>query len=297
MPYKTTAFDWFLLTSLVVIWGSSFAMSKIAVQSISPEWVVALRIAIGAAVLLVAALAMQQLPTRKWAKYLWLGVIGNTLPFFLITWGLKFVSSGVSGLLMGIIPIIILVLAHFYLPGERLNRYSITGVALGFAGLVVLLAPRSITDSANAKDALVGELAIVVGCLCYGVHSISAKRLGFERPFQQSAGVLTGGAIAAIIAALLLSPHGMANATHAGWLAALGLGLFPTGLATVIMYKLMERTSPTMVSQSNYLVPVFAVILGAVAMNESIGWTVLAALALILAGIFISRLRPKEIRP
>jgi drug/metabolite transporter (DMT)-like permease len=291
VPYKTTAFDWLLLASLVIIWGSSFAMSKIAVQSISPEWIVALRIGIGAAVLLVMAAMARQLPTRKWGKYLWLGIIGNTLPFFLITWGLKFVSSGVSGLLMGTIPIIILVLAHFFLKGERLNRYSIMGVILGFAGLVVLLVPRGITHVTDNNNALMGELAIVLGCICYGIHSISAKRLGFDRPFEQSAGVLTGGAVAAVIAALLLSPSGLDNATQTGWLAALGLGLFPTGLATVIMYKLMERTSPTMVSQSNYLVPVFAVVLGATAMGESIGISVIAALALILAGIMTSRLR------
>jgi drug/metabolite transporter (DMT)-like permease len=294
MTYKTTAFDWFLFACLVVIWGSSFAMSKIAVQTITPEWISALRLCIGAAVLVVAVKFTQQWPELtkpKLQKYFWLGIIGNSIPFFLITWGVKSVSSGVSGLLMGTIPIIILVMAHFFLK-ERLHRYSLAGVLLGFAGLMILLDPRGASTLPAADNPLWGELAIVAGCLCYGVHSISATRLGFDKPFQQGAGVLTCGAIGAVIIAAIMTPSGFPTASVSGLIATLGLGLFPTGLATVIMYKLMERTSPTLVSQSNYLVPVFAVVLGSVALGETIELNVILALALILIGIFVSRLRP-----
>ena len=296
MPYKTTIFDWFLLACLVVVWGSSFVMTKIAVASIASEWIVALRIVIGAAVLLLCAMLARQMPDlslKTWIKYVWLGIIGNTLPFFLITWGLKFIPSGISGLLMGTIPILILLLAHFFLPGERLNRFRILGFVSGFAGLLVIIDPSNLAKLGIAGDALWGELAVVLACFCYAVHSISAKRLGFDRPLAQASGVLIGGAVGAVVLALILAPQGFAEAEPRALWAALGLGLLPTGLATVIMYKLMERTSPTMVAQSNYLVPIYAVIFGAVTLGEKLEWSVLLALSLVLFGIFISRVESK----
>lgn len=296
MPYKTTPLDWFMFAGLVIAWGTSFAMSKVAVQSLSPEWIVALRLAIGAVFLLAVALVTQQLPAMNmntWFKYFWLGNIGNTIPFFLITWGLKFVSSGISGLLMGTIPVLILGLAHFALPGERLNRYRIAGIILGFSGLLFILDLGGLGNIASDGGTIIGELAIVAGCICYAIHSITAKRIGFDAPFAQSSGVLTGGAIVALVIAMWRAPHALEAATPAALWATVGLGILPTGLATIIMYKLMERTSPTLVSQSNYLVPVYAVVFGALTLGEKIGWNVLIAMALILAGIFVSRISPK----
>lgn len=298
MSYRVAPFDWFLLACLVVSWGSSFAMSKIAVGHIDALWISALRLAIGAAFLFVIAIMTRQIPDlsfRTWSKYTWLGFSGNALPFFLITWGIQFVSSGVSGLMMGTIPVLILVLAHFFLPGERLNRFKSAGFLLGFIGLLILIDPRKAGDVSLGGSALAGELAIIGGCLCYAVHSISAKRLGFDRPFAQSFGVLFCGAVLGLVPALLFAKTPLVEAPASALLATVGLGIIPTGLATVVMYKLMERTSPTMVAQSNYLVPVYALIFGAVTLGETIGLNVIVALILILSGIFLSRMQ--SIRP
>jgi drug/metabolite transporter (DMT)-like permease len=221
---------------------------------------------------------------------MWLGVVGNSFPFFAITWALQYVSSGVSGLLMGTIPILILGLAHFFLPGERLNRYKIAGVILGFTGLAVLLDPRRFGEFSFSGGALLGQVVVMIGCLSYAVHSITAKRLGFGKPLAQSFGVLFCGAITSILFALVKAPDGLSGVTAPALWASVGLGLFPTGIATIMMYRLMDRTSPTMVAQSNYLVPVYAVVFGALTLGESLNWNIALALALILAGIFVSRL-------
>lgn len=290
--YRVTPLDWLLFAGLVVAWGSSFAMSKIALQAIAPEWIAAARLFVGAAVLaFIAALQKTAIPTdgKHLATFAWLGLIGNAAPFLLITWGMQFISSGVAGLLMGTIPLIVVVLAHFTLPGERLNAPRIAGIALGFIGIIVLVGPENLKDlSANGPE-LLGQLAVVGGCLLYGINSISAKRLNLRGTVAISAGVLAAGAVMATLAALAQSPFDLLQKPPGSLLAVVGLGLIPTGLATVLWFKAVERTSPTFTSMSNYLVPVYALIFGALTLGETIHWNAVAALALILGGIGISR--------
>jgi drug/metabolite transporter (DMT)-like permease len=98
------------------------------------------------------------------------------------------------------------------------------------------------------------------------------------------------GAFLSTTLAMLQSPFTVLQAPPGALLALFGLGLFPTGIATVLWFKAIERTSPTFTSMSNYLVPIFALLFGALTLGESIGWNVLAASVLILGGIGLSRL-------
>ena len=135
---------------------------------------------------------------------------------------------------------------------------------------------------------LFGELAIILACLCYGIHSVSAKKLGFDKPFQQTAGILLAGAAIALCYAILKNPLGLEALKINSSLAVLGLGLFPTALATVIVYGVIERIGPSAVSFANYLVPIFALVLGAIAFNETLSWNIVAALFLITAGLVVT---------
>jgi drug/metabolite transporter (DMT)-like permease len=297
MPHRVTLIDWFLLAGLVVCWGSSFAMSKVALAHVAPEWIAAARLAIGALILLAAAIAQGQLPPRRHlAAYGWLGLIGNAAPFFVITWGMQFISSGVAGLLMATIPLIIIVLAHFFLPGERLSGPRMAGFILGFIGIIVLMGPEKFYDLKSHGEELVGQLAVVAGCIMYGFNSISAKRFNLPGTVAIAAGVLLAGAVLATAAAAVQSPFTLHHAPPIILLALFGLGLFPTGIATVLWFKAVERTSPTFTAMSNYLVPIYALVFGALTLGEHIGWNVLVALLLVLAGIYVSRRRtgPKE---
>lgn len=293
MAYRITLFDWFLFSILVVCWGTSFAMSKVALQAVTPEWIAAARLCVGGLVLLAVVIVKREtLPLDRTfiGRYLWLGLIGNAAPFFIITWGMQFIASGVAGLLMGTIPLIIILMAHFALPGERLTLPRTAGFILGFSGIVVLMGPENLLNISAHGTELIGELAVVLGCLMYGINAISAKRMKLPGTISVSAGVLLAGAVLATLAALVQSPFRLHEASVPSLLALIGLGLFPTGLATVVWFKAMERTSPTFTTMSNYLVPVFALAFGALTLGEKIGWNVLFALLLVLSGIFVSRL-------
>lgn len=296
MSHRATPFDWLILALLVVVWGASFAMSKHAIAHLDASWVMALRLSVATLVLVPYAYASGPGLTstgKAWGKYIWLGFIGYALPFFIITWGMYFVSSGVAGLLMASIPLFLVVLAHFTLPDERLNLAKCVGFLLGFAGIVVLIGPEAIFTFSLSGDELKGELAILFGCLCYAIHGISAKRLGLDHPVKQSAAVCLVASVMGIVFATLYRPYGLSGVPLSGFAAVVGLGLFPTAFATVLVYRLMARAGPSFVSYSNYLVPIFAVLLGALLLHEQLDWNILVALVLVLTGIAISRMQPR----
>ncbi len=291
--------DWLILATLVVVWGSSFALSKHALLYLDAAWVMALRLVVATAILVPYALVSGHrlaAPPGIWAKFTWLGAVGHAVPFFLITWGMYYVSSGVAGLLMGAIPLFLVVLAHFALPDEPLTIPKSVGFLLGFAGIIVLIGPEQIFTLSMSGDELAGELAVLAGCLCYAVHGVTAKRLGFEHPLKQSASVCLAAATMGLAFALGLKPDGLSGVPLSAYAAVVGLGLFPTAFATLLTYRLMIRTGPSFVAYSNYLVPVYAIVLGAIVLNETLGWNILLALILILSGIAISRIAPRPER-
>jgi len=297
MPHRPTSTDWLILAALVIVWGASFAMSKQALRHLDASWVMALRLAVAALVLVPYAFwsgAGLAASAGAWGKYTWLAVIGYTVPFFIITWGMYFVSSGVAGLLMASIPLFLVVLAHFTLPDERLNLPKTIGFLLGFAGIIVLIGPQAVFTFSLSGDELMGEMAVLFGCLCYAVHGVSAKRLGFDHPVKQSAAVCLVAAVMGLAFAAIYRPDGLTGVPVSGFAAVVGLGLFPTAIATLLVYRLMARAGPSFVSYSNYLVPIFAVLLGAMLLHEELGWNILAALVLVLSGIAISRITPRN---
>jgi drug/metabolite transporter (DMT)-like permease len=195
---------------------------------------------------------------------------------------------------MGAVPLFLVVLAHFTLPDEQLTVPKSLGFLLGFAGIIVLIGPEALLNLSMSGAELKGELAILAGCICYAVHAVTAKRLGFDHPVKQTAAVCLAAALMGLAFATFNSPSGLSHIPAAAYLAVAGLGVLPTALATLVMYKLMSRIGPSFVAYSNYLVPVYAVMLGAVVLGEQLGWNIVTALALILAGIAISRAAPSS---
>jgi drug/metabolite transporter (DMT)-like permease len=295
-PAATTR-DWLTLAVLVVTWGSSFAMTKIAVASIDPAWVMALRLAVaGVFLAAIVTLTRRQWPSnrRLWAWFAGLGLIGHAVPFFLISWGTQFISSGLSGVLMGAIPLFVIVLAHIFLPDEKLTRMKTLGFVIGFIGLMIVLGPEKLLRFEGQGMALVGEIAILIACVSYAVHALLARRIPFQGPVEQAASVCLSGGIMGLIFAGLYAPHGLAQATPLAYLCVIGLGIVPTATATLLVYAIVRSAGVSFVSYSNYLVPVYALALGAVVLGETLTPNVGIGLGLILLGIAASRMRMRN---
>lgn len=281
---------WALLITLVVMWGSSFVLTKVAVSVLPPAAVAFGRIAV-AALLLVALilLARRRLPRSRlaWRYLAIMSVVGYALPFMLISWGQQRIDSGLAGILMAVMPLATLTLAHFFIAGERLTPARASGFGLGFAGIVVLIGPRALLELGGGGTLVAGQLAVLGGALCYAVQSIVARRAPAGDVWVTSAVVLA-------LAACLTAPFGVgsgnwSNVSNAAILAIVALGVISTAAASVVYYRLIALAGPSFLSLINYLIPLWAVALGMVFLDERPDWTSLAALGLILAGIALSQ--------
>jgi drug/metabolite transporter (DMT)-like permease len=285
---------WLLLLALVAMWGSAFLLTKVAVSALPPEAVVAGRLVIAAAGLSGLLLVMgRRLPgaRRLWLFFLAMAVLGNALPFWLIAWGQQRIDSGLAGILMAVMPLTTLVLAHFFVAGERLNRARSAGFVLGFLGIVVLMGPEALLELRSGGTALLSELAVLGGAVCYAVNTIVARRRPDSDPLSAAAGVMLLACAIMVPLALAGEPLAVADIPAAAALAVAVLGVVSTALATVVYFRLVSAAGPTFVSLINYLIPLWALLGGMVFLGERPEWTALAALALILSGIALSEAR------
>lgn len=286
---------WLLLVLLGLIWGGSFMAIKMALTGLGPLSVAAARITIAAAMLAAFAWATGQgLPPtgtpagrRIWLHCIGMGILSNAAPFALLAWAEVRVSSGFAGISMAVVPLLVLPLAHVFVPGERMTLANVAGCAIGFVGVVLLV---GFDGTAGGEGATLARLACVAASCCYAVGAI-VTRLSPPGPYLAFA---AGGLIVATAAALPLAlaiegwPSGLP--AEAFW-GALYLGVLPTALATVMLVYVVQSAGPSFMSLVNYQVPVWAVILGLIFLGEALPPRFLAALALILAGLAVSRLR------
>jgi len=290
--------EWALLLSLVVLWGSSFLLVRVSLDAFTPVAVTAGRLLIGAGVLVLVLLVMGRRPPwtlRAWWFFLVMALVGNALPFFLIAWGQREIPSGLTGILMAVMPLITLLLAHFLVAGERLTPRRLAGFALGFLGVLVLTGPEARAALVGREASFVAQLAVLGAAVCYGVAAIIARRGPVLHPFVTAgavlsiAGIVVGGFL---LAAGLREGESAAAHSHIGLAPAislLALGALSTALATVVYFSLVARAGPTFLSLINYLIPVWAVVLGALALGERLPTRAFAALGLILAGVVLAR--------
>ncbi|TNF90240.1 MAG: DMT family transporter [Gammaproteobacteria bacterium] len=289
MNPRTPLLNWTMLLALVALWGTSFMFTTIAVATVDPIAVVFYRLALGAVVLSLVVYARgDSLPLewQAWAGFTVMAIVGNALPFFLIAWGQQTVDSGVAGMIMAIMPLLTMVFAHYLVEGETLNRYKLIGFTLGITGVILLLGP---VFSGGGREFWSG-LAIFTAATSYAVNTILIKRLPRFSPMVGACSVL-------IMASLILFPFWLATAgdnnsiSQDSMFSVIWLGIGPTGIATIVLFSVIDRAGPTFLSTINYLIPAVAFFCGALLLDEPVTWMHFAALAMILGGIGITRIR------
>lgn len=291
---------WLLLLALVAMWGTSFLANKIAVGALPPLAVVATRLSI-AAIVLYGFLALRRRwrfgSRRLWTSFVIMALIGNCLPFLLIAWGQQRIDSGLAGILMAVMPLMTIVLAHWFVPGEPLTRRRLGGFLLGFTGMIVLVGPEAILPPPGGGT-LLAELAVLGGALCYAVNAIIARQRPASDAIEAAAGV-------SIAATLMLAPMALTldvplpfRLSIEAAMAVAFLGLIATALATVVYFRIIAVAGPSFLSLINYLIPLWALAAGVIALGERPHPRALIALALVLAGIALaeSRRRPAASR-
>jgi drug/metabolite transporter (DMT)-like permease len=267
---------------------------KLGVAAVPPATLVATRLVIGAVILVavVRALGYTFPPIgRAWMPYVVLAVVGNCMPFWFITWGQKSIDSALAGILMAIMPLTTLLLAHFFVAGERMSRNRLAGFLLGFMGIVALLGPAALAGLGGSTIDILAQLSVLAGALCYAVNGILIRLTLKGEVMVASAAIIAIAALVSVPIALAVDqPWRLApDAAAIGILVWIGIG--PTAIATLVHLKLVASAGPTFMSLINYCIPVVALFIGLLLLREEPGANAYAGLALILAGIALSQLR------
>ena len=275
------------------IFGSSFFVIKIAVADFGPVTVAAARIGLAALMLLSYAVIIGDRFPRKPRDLVWLALVGLTncaIPFSLIPWGEQHLESGQAAILMAIGPLIALVIAHFTTTDERMNRYKTLGFALGFVGVVLVIGMQSITSGVSG---LLPQIAILMAATSYAIAGAFAKHIHGISSVMVTACVLSFASLMTLpLSFIMESPIEAALQAHSqqALLALVYLGVVPTGIAFLIRFYLIKKVGYTFVSQVGYLVPVFGVLFGVIMLSETVTWSMIGGLLLILVGLAISRI-------
>jgi drug/metabolite transporter (DMT)-like permease len=278
----------FRLAVLACLWGSSFLFIKVSLEGLSPMQIVLARMAAGALVLLgIVAVRHEQLPRepRTWVHIAVAALVGNLIPYFLFGWGEERVDSAVAGTLNATTPLFTLAIAFATRTETTITRERAAGFLLGFLGAVLIVAPWN-----SSGGSATGALACLVAALSYGVSYVYMRRYLTGRgtsPIALAAAQITIGALILIITAPVLADQAVDLQLNV-IASVLALGTLGTGLAYLLNYRLIQDEGATAASSVTYLLPIIAVILGAIVLSEPITWNLFAGTAVVLAGVATS---------
>lgn len=292
--------SWAALILLVVIWGSTFAGIRIGVETISPAWLVTGRMLSGAfflAAWLVLSGALNgrtrahegpKVSGKAFAWFGFIGIVATALPFLMYAHAAESVGSAVMAICNGGTPFATVLLAHF-LTAEKLTLRRMIGVMMGFAGLVVLVLPEF---GAEGGGTLVGILLAILGAWLYAVGNVATRLAPRVEPAMSSLILIGTGGVVMLMFALATEPFPM-GASGASIAAMLVLGLLPTAFAMFVYVWLIQRAGPVFVSFTTYMSPLWATGLGVLFLGEALHWSMVGALALILAGVAVANRKPR----
>lgn len=291
--------DWALFALLSLLWASAFAMTKVAVDGLPAGIIVFARLVLGAS-LMYALMRLQgarfpPLSDRaSWASMAAMGVVGTAAPFYLLTIAQKDIDSALAALLIASTPLFVAGLAHFRFADEQMNWNKALGMAVGFCGVGVLIGPDALRGLGTST--LLAQVLALAGGLCYAINTIIARSAPAISPAVLPTGFLGFAAVFSLPLALTADLSAL-RATPAEIASVIGLAALPTAGAGWLMMYLIKRTSATFISLTGYAIPIFAAVLGAAFLGETIGPEMIVALALILAGVWLAQRRRPAISP
>jgi drug/metabolite transporter (DMT)-like permease len=282
---RSSRVDWLIFLALGLMWGSSYLFIKIAVNDFGTFTLVALRLAVGAALLwTVLRVAGQRLPRerRVYGHLLVMALVNIAIPFLLITWAERNVESALAAVLTSLVPLFVVVLAPLFIHDEPLRVNGIIGLVVGFVGVVVLTS-REFTGAASD---LVSVLALVGSSVSYAAGAVYSRRnVRGVAPMVPAVFQVTFAAIITGAIALLFEQPWNARPDPSAIGAILWLGLLGSGVAYLAFFRLLGRWGATRTSLVAYVLPIVGIVLGFLVLQEPIDGRMVAGTALIIGGV------------
>ena len=283
-----TPLEWAMLLALATVWGGSFFFNAIAVRELPVFTVVVARVAL-AALLLVGLLKVlgQSLPRdrRVWAAFFGMGLLNNAIPFSLIVWGQQSIASGVASILNASTPLFTVLFAHVLTTDEKMTGNRLAGVVIGFVGVAVMIG----LDAAQTLGGhLAAQLMCLAGAISYALAGIYGRR--FRAMGVAPLATATGQVIASSVLLLPLmlaidQPWTRPMPSLQAIAALVGVAALSTALAYVLYFRILATAGATNLLLVTFLIPVSAILLGILFLNEALLPKHLAGMALIGLGL------------
>jgi drug/metabolite transporter (DMT)-like permease len=280
--------EWLALVLLSVLWGGSFFFAGVLIKTLPPFTIVFLRVGLAAVILnaLVSAVGMTMPGDRSaWAAFFGMGLLNNAIPFCLVVWGQSHIASGPAAILNATTPISTVIVAHLLTDDEKITPNRLLGVAVGFVGVVVLIGPDSLKGLGASVLAQVSVLTAGVFYALAGVYGRRFKRMGID-PILTATGQVTASALMLFpIAMLIDQPWTLPVPALPAWAAIIGSATLSTALGYVLYFRILSTAGATNLLLVTLLIPVSAIIMGAVGLGERLDVRQFAGLVLIGTGL------------
>jgi len=275
---------WFLIILIGAIWGCSFFFNAILIREISPLWVSAGRVTIGAVICWLYVLATRRkLPTdrRLYLQLLLLGIMNYAVPFALFPFAEEHLASGIVGVINGMTPMTTVIASQFWPGGEKATWNKSIGVLIGFAGAALLASP---SFGEGAGNQIVALLAAFAATCCYALTLNYARRFKAVDSATIASSSLTGAALVSIPVALLFTGVPVITRPET-WGALFGIGIFSTSFSFLLVYWLLPRVGATNLSLNTFITPISAILLGVLVLHERFLPVHVAGIVVIFLGL------------
>ena len=281
-----SAKNWLKFLFLGLVWGSSFLWIKLALQEANPFMLVFFRVSFASLGLLLYFHFMHyRFALRWWWVYAIIGFFNVAFPFVLISWAETHISSGLASILNSTVPLFTMLIASFFYKEDKLTLARGIGLAIGFAGVLILSSTRL---EGNSEFQTLGILAMLVAACAYGASTVFARRVNSAiTPQEHSLGQMLGGMVF-ITPAMLVTNAPLHLPQHPiTWAAFAWLGLIGSFVAAVIWFSLIYEVGPSRTSMVTYMFPLVGVLLGIIFLDEKMSWQLVTGGILILVGIYM----------
>ena len=283
---EPTILDYTLLTILALIWSSAFFNIKIATYSYGPVTIALLRIFFGAIPVVALCLYKKikiEAFSKDWYWFAAIGLINLVIPFFLIAYGVQKVQSNLAAILMASTPLSAKVLAHLFTENEKINFTKILGVLVGFSGIVFLFSDNILINESN----FISALLILIGSTFYVIGGLLTIKISNKKNENVTASILIWATIFLIpITAFTEQPWNL-NPSLESTISVIYLGIFATGFAWLLRFRILKNNGLVFQAQVAYLIPIFGIVLGYIFLKELITPKVIVAVVAVIIGIYL----------
>jgi drug/metabolite transporter (DMT)-like permease len=283
-----TVLEWTTLIVLAAVWGGAFFFNAISVKELPVLTVVVARVSFAAlallAVMKIAGLAMPA-GRRVWIAFFGMGLLNNAVPFFLIVWGQQHIASGVASILNASTPLFTVVLAHFLTDDEKMTGGRLLGVIAGILGVGVMIGGDAVQSLGTN---IVAQIACVAAAISYGYAGIFGRRfrtMGIT-PMATATGQLVASSILLVPLMLMIDgPWSLPPPSMRAVGALVAVATLSTALGYVLFFRLLATAGTTNVSLVTFLIPVSAIVLGILFLDETLQMRHIAGMAMIGIGL------------